>query len=417
MTSTVVINGMGCVCAAGNNVEQIVDSMLSGERYVCSAPPFATSHPHPYPVFSVTSPLHDFGLPAEDIVYLRTALLGLNAAQQALDNSCWDMKSLRSLKVGVCIGTTVGSSMDVEKFYADYRSGKTPDMRPVNCFYDGNPATIISKYFAFNGPCQTIVNACSSGTDAIGTATMWLRSGMCDVVLAGGADELCRTTYNGFAALQISSPELCSPFSVERSGLNLGEGAAVMVLAREEIAAEFQGKESLGYILGYGSGTDAWHLTAPHPEGRGLKQALNEAFSNTVKNINDDAVDDNGAIVERLAFVNTHGTGTRDNDCVEGAVLSQLLPKVLFHSTKGYTGHTLGAAGAIEAVLTLAFLRRGQIPASAGFSTIDPEIERTPVTENTTISSDIALSESLAFGGNNAALVISLNRSASGVIS
>jgi 3-oxoacyl-[acyl-carrier-protein] synthase-1/3-oxoacyl-[acyl-carrier-protein] synthase II len=393
MQQAVCVSGIGCICAAGDNLELAVDSMLAGERHVGTPPLFSASHPQPYPVFAVRSALPDFAVSAEDAVFLRTSLLGLTAAQQALDSCAWTLAQLRTLKVGVCVGTTVGSSMDVEAFYAEYRGALSPDLRPIDCFLHSNPAAVIRDYFGFSGPCQTIVNACSSGTDAIGTAAMWLAAGLCDVVLAGGADELCRTTYNGFASLQISSPQLCCPFSAERSGLNLGEGAAMLLLTTAEKQCQLL-QPAQGYILGYGSGSDGWHLTAPHPEGRGLKQALNEALQVSA------------VAPEQLAFINTHGTGTRDNDRVESLVLAQMLPQVPFHSTKGYTGHTLGAAGAIEAALTLEFLRRRQIPASAGFNRQDPELSIMPITQNTPIAGEVALSESLAFGGNNAALLL-----------
>lgn len=402
MPPIVCVGGVGCICAAGDNLHQAVDSMLRSERHVSPAPVFDTTHHEPYPVFAVRKALAPYSFDAADMHYMRTASLGLEAAHQAIKHSGLDVEQMRSVKVGVCMGTTVGSSMDVESFYADYRQGETPDMRPINCFYNSNPAAVISNYFAFKGPCQTIVNACSSGTDAIGTAAMWLRHGWCDIVLAGGADELCRTTYNGFAALQISSPQLCCPFSAERGGLNLGEGAAVLLLARNETIKQLALPQPYGYVLGYGSGTDGWHLTAPHPEGRGLKQAVNEAFTDF------ESFSNCAMRPDQLAFVNTHGTGTRDNDRVEGVVLSQLLPKTPFHSTKGYTGHTLGAAGAIEAALTLEFLHRQQIPASAGFTTQDPAVAVMPVTENTPLAGAVALSESLAFGGNNAALVLGI---------
>ncbi|MEA3464981.1 MAG: beta-ketoacyl-[acyl-carrier-protein] synthase family protein [Thermodesulfobacteriota bacterium] len=389
MPETVTVTGIGCLCAAGDDLDEAVDSMLAGERRVGTAPLFTADHPQPYPVFAVRSHVP---ITADD-VYLRTSQLGLKAAQQAFNQSGWDIEQLRTLRVGVCIGTTVGSTMDVESFYTDYQQALSPDMRPIRCFLDGNPATVISRHFGFNGPCQTIVNACSSGTDAIGMGSMWLQSGLCDVVLAGGADELCRTTYNGFASLQISAPVLSRPFGVDRCGLNLGEGAAVLVLESEQVRRQRQ-SAALGFIFGYGSGTDGWHLTAPHPEGRGLKQALNEVF------------DVSGVTVEQLAFINTHGTGTRDNDRVESLVLGEMLPTTPFHSTKGYTGHTLGAAGAIEAAFSLAFLRRRQIPASAGFTQQDPELPVTPVTQNTMVEGNMALSESLAFGGNNAALIL-----------
>lgn len=390
MSKSVCVSGIGCLCAAGDTLDEAVTSMMAGERHAGDPPLFKSSHPNVFPVFPVRSLVPKT---AED-VFLRTSQLALNAAKQAVEQSQWDLDELRKLKVGVCVGTTVGCTMDVESFYGEYRNGHDPEMLAIDCFVESNPATVISHHFGFNGPCQTIVNACSSGTDAIGMAAMWIESGLCDVVFAGGADELCRTTYNGFASLQINAAVLSRPFSVDRCGLNLGEGAAILVLESEQVRQQRQHIASQGYVLGYGSGTDGWHLTAPHPEGRGLKQAIHEAL------------DRSGVEPDQLAFVNTHGTGTKDNDRVESLVLAEVLPTTPFHSTKGYTGHTLGAAGAIEAAFCLAFLRKQQIPASAGFTGQDPEFSVSPVQENYTVTGDVALSESLAFGGNNAVLIL-----------
>ncbi len=388
MANRIAVTGIGCLSAAGNTLEQAISSMLDGERHGGDPLRFTTTHADVYPVFSIADDFEQVS--ARDV--LRTTRLGLAAAGQAVTQSGWSLEALRCLRVGVCMGTTVGSAMNNEAFYAGYRNGETPDMTPVNRFLGSNPAAAISRHYAFSGPTQTIVNACSSGTDAIGLATAWIQCGLCDVVLAGGADELCRTTYNGFASLQISSTKLCRPFDAERTGLNLGEGAGVLVLESDS-SARRRGVPAQGYILGYGSGTDGWHLTAPHPEGRGLKQALAEALR--VSRVQP----------KQLGFVNTHGTGTRDNDRVESLVLRDCLNGVPFHSTKGYTGHTLGAAGAIEAAFVLGFLQRGRIPASAGFLTMDDELATVPVTQVHEFDASLALSESLAFGGNNAVLV------------
>jgi 3-oxoacyl-[acyl-carrier-protein] synthase-1/3-oxoacyl-[acyl-carrier-protein] synthase II len=147
-------------------------------------------------------------------------------------------------------------------------------------------------------------------------------------------------------------------------------------------------------LLGYGSACDAYHLTAPRPDGAGLRSAIVEALATS------------GVSSASVAFVNAHGTGTPDNDRVEGRVLNDMLPGIPFLSTKGYTGHTLGAAGAIEAVFTAACLEIGKIPANAGFETHDPEIGIIPVREVTAVSGTVALSESLAFGGNNSVVVL-----------
>ena len=232
-----------------------------------------------------------------------------------------------------------------------------------------------------------------SAADAIGIAASWLRSGLCDVAIAGGADELCRVTFNGFAALMITDENPCKPFDRDRKGLNLGEGAAMLVLASEE-ANRRREAPARAYVLGYGSACDAYHLTAPRPDGAGLRRAIGEALACS------------GRTAADIAFVNAHGTGTPDNDRVESRTLHELMPGVPFHSTKGFTGHTLGAAGAIEAAFTVACLDQGRIPANVGFSQPDEELPGRPAGRITPITGRFAMSESLAFGGNNAVLVL-----------
>lgn len=184
------------------------------------------------------------------------------------------------------------------------------------------------------------------------------------------------------------SDEPCLPFDSNRKGLNLGEGAGIMILG--------SGNEDrkLGAISGFGTRADAYHLTAPRKDGKGLKRALSEALK------------ESGVSLKDLSFINAHGTATFDNDLVEGKVINELFPDIPFLSTKGYTGHTLGAAGAIEAVFTLASLNKGEVPESIGFKVPDKELGVTPVQEITTVSSKVAISESLAFGGNNSVLII-----------
>jgi 3-oxoacyl-[acyl-carrier-protein] synthase II len=292
----------------------------------------------------------------------------------------------------VIVGTTVGSAMNNEEFYRDYRAGERPGMEPIRRFLHSNPAEAVARHFGLSGPVQTVVNACSSGTEAVGIAAQWLRADRCDLVLAGGADELCRTTYNGFISLMITDTEPVRPFDRNRRGLNLGEGAGMLVLESEALAKRRPGRVR-ARLVGFGGACDAHHLTAPHPEGEGLKRALREALAAS------------GARPEEIAFVNAHGTGTPDNDRVESRTLAEILPGVPFLSTKGYTGHTLGASGGIEAAFTVACLERGRIPASVGCSEPDPELPAAPVVEATATGGRLALSQSLAFGGNNAVVI------------
>ena len=395
MNRAIAITGAGCLCAAGMNLEQAFAAMLKGERNPQPPKAFCSDHNVPYPVFEVLNPLPASRSGGE---LLRTSLMAVSAAIEALADAGLSNEELAQLRVGVCIGTTVGSAMNNEEFYAEFRKGTDPDMAPIDRYLRSNPAAAVAKHYQLDGPCQTVVNACSSGTDAIGIGAAWIRSGYCDVVLAGGADELCRVTYNGFASLMINDTLPVKPFDVHRKGLNLGEGAGILVLESTEFM-DRRKKTPRGYVIGYGSATDAYHLTAPHPEGSGLHRALSEALQTAAVR------------PEQIAFINAHGTGTQDNDKVESLVLSDTFPDIPFVSTKGYTGHTLGAAGAIEATLTLMCLEQQKMPANVGFQTADPQLPVQPVSRVTSIKGTVALSESLAFGGNNSAVVIALEDS------
>ena len=395
MSQSVAITGVGCLCAVGLNLEQAFAAMLKGTRNPQPPRVFSSEHVEDYPVFEILDPLP---APGTDRELLRTTRLAISAAMEAIEDAGLNAAELQQLRVGVCLGTTVGSAMNNEEFYRDFRKGDDPDMAPIDRYLRSNPAAALARHYTLDGPCQTVVNACSSGTDAIGIGAAWIRSGLCDIVLAGGADELCRVTYNGFASLMIADTQPVKPFDLERKGLNLGEGAGLLILESAASVA-VRGKKPRGYVLGYGSATDAYHLTAPHPEGAGLRRALSEALQTAALK------------PEQIAFINAHGTGTPDNDKVESLVLVDVFPAKPFVSTKCYTGHTLGAAGAIEAALTLVSLEQQKLPANSGFVTTDPQLPVQPVSEVTSINGTVALSESLAFGGNNSAVVISLKAS------
>jgi 3-oxoacyl-[acyl-carrier-protein] synthase II len=385
------VTGMGCICAAGADVPRSVASLFEGKRNLASPSRFRSTHPTIYPVFEVPGEFLPEKLRRREDLHL-TGKLALAAASEAISDAGLTTHEIGTKRAGVCVGTTVGSAMNDEEFYRGFRMGGNPDMAPIRRYLAGNPAALIAREFSLDGPCQTVVNACCSGTDAIGIGLSWIRSGICDLVLAGGADELCHVTYNGFISLMVTDGGPCKPFDRDRKGLNLGEGAGILVLESEDSHRERKAR-GRSVLLGYGSSSDAYHLTAPHPEGDGLRRALCEAVVS--------AGDRAGAI----SFVNVHGTGTSDNDRVESGVLAELLPGVPFLSTKGYTGHTLGAAGGIEAVFTLACLEMGKIPPSAGFSVRDPVLPAYPVDKTTVLRGDLALSQSLAFGGSNGVLV------------
>lgn len=395
-TSPVAITGMGCLCAPGPTLALCLESLFGGDRKPLPPRRFTANHSVSYPVFEVTDDLTSLRVKGTPDIS-RTARLALAAALEAIGNAGLDRELLRSRRVGVCLGTSVGNAMNSESFHRQLRHNEEPEMAPITRYLRSNPVDVLAREFGTSGPSQTVVNACTSGTDAIGLGALWIQSGLCDMVLAGGADELCHVTYNGFISLMITDDSPCKPFDLDRKGLNLGEGAAMMVLESEK-SRQARGKASRAFVLGYGASCDAFHLTAPHPQGRGLRRAIEEAMRLS------------GLSQGDLAFINAHGTGTKDNDRVESQIFAELFPGVPFLSTKGYTGHALGAAGAIEAALTVACLEEGRIPGSAGFTTPDPELPTFPVGSEMQVGGKTALSDSLAFGGNNAVLVFGMER-------
>ncbi|SHN61910.1 beta-ketoacyl-[acyl-carrier-protein] synthase family protein [Desulfovibrio litoralis] len=381
----VSVAAMSCITAAGTNLADTLIGIDNNTTIPIVPTWYETSES---PVFQANISFDP------SILYSRTVLLLEHSVNQAFLEVSSLFEQLKDFSVGVCIGTSVGASLNFYKSYRALKENKAPLLDEVFSFSISNPALALGHIFNCTGPTTTITNACSSGTDAIGVGADWIINGLCDVVIAGGADELSEISYTGFSRLMITSPEPCKPFDKERKGLNLGEGAGIMILVSEKVIKQLK-LIPKGYILGYGTCTDAHHLTTPHPETIGLKQSVNMALKSA--NISS----------EKISFINAHATATPTNDLIEGRCLKELFPNVPIVATKGSTGHTLGAAGAIEAVLTLAHLNRKQLPKTPNFFVKDPEIGISPTTESIFITGNIGLSQSLAFGGNNSVLIIS----------
>ncbi len=388
----VAMSGMGCICAAGANLPDCINSLFSSPP--APAPPrFSPFALHP--VFEIP----DHFLPKGQNVHSsgsRAARLALQAAEEALADAGLFPEMLVGKKVGVMIGSNVAGGVS-NRSLQPQGEGEEAEKRfrrpsPAERFLAINPARWIARHLNLSGPCQTIVNACSAGGDAIGLAGAWIRSGRCDLVIAGGVDAFYEVTYYGFISLMNCDLKPCRPFDVHRSGLNLGEGAGIMVLESDAMLAH-RGKKARAFLAGYGTASDAYHFTAPDPMAGGLRMAINDALSSA------------GADPSDIVYINAHGTGTRDNDRIESQLFDKVFPGVPFSSTKGYIGHTLGGSGAIEAAFTVSSLERGLAPASAGFSEPDPELPAHPLREHLPIHGTTALSETLAFGGNNSVLI------------
>lgn len=389
------ITGMGCISAAGATLAATLDGLDAGRRN--PLPPSLFRVEKGYPVFMCDLPEADDAffdiLPGRDLLRgcSRTVRLAAHAALEALAAAGFCPQDLAPLTVGVCLGTSVGTALEFYDLYCALRADKEGSLDEIHRYLRSNPALALARLLRLSGPVQCVTNACSSGADAVGVAAGWIRDGLCDIALCGGADALSRITYLGFGSLRLPSMEACRPFDASRDGLNLGEGAAVMVL---ESPGRSRGRRSFGTVMGYGTATDAHHLTAPHPEARGLVAALEQALSQA------------GLARESIAFINAHGTATPTNDAAEGRFFRTHFPGTPFVATKGGTGHTLGAAGAMEAVFTLAHLARGLLPASPGFAEEDPAIGASPTDAPLPVAGEVAMSQSLAFGGNNSVLIL-----------
>ena len=253
----------------------------------------------------------------------------------------------------------------------------------------GDPSRFLANYLQLSGPAYTLSTACSSSARALISGQRLIDAGLADVAIVGGADTLSRMPLNGFDSLESLSAGRCIPFSQQRDGITIGEGAALMLLTREpqEVA-----------ILGYGESSDAWHMSAPHPEGEGAKRAIRMALDHA------------GLAPDEIGYINLHGTATRLNDQIEAGVIHALFAgRVPGSSTKHLTGHTLGAAGIIEAALCWLILTRNLPLPPQDFSASTPDTSLPDcglLLAAHPLSTPVVMSNSFAFGGNNTCLIL-----------
>jgi 3-oxoacyl-[acyl-carrier-protein] synthase-1 len=292
-------------------------------------------------------------------------------------------------RVGICVGSSTAAMDEIEgAFHLHAETGSLPSGFDVfaSGSFDGLMRAL-RGLTGLEGPAAVLSNACASSGKAFASAKRWLDAGVVDAVLVGGADSLCQTTLRGFRALGLLSQEPSRPFSRERRGINIGEGAAFALVERKGEGPR---------LLGAGESGDAHHMTSPDPEGRGAQRAMEAALA------------DAGVSASDVDYVNAHGTGTAFNDAMEArAIRATLGPHAdpIVVSTKGYVGHTLGAAGAIEAVFVLESLQNGWTPASAGAEPVDPDIRLNVPAVACDVDLRVALSNSFAFGGSNVSVV------------
>ena len=399
MSARIAVTGIGCLCAQGGNGPDIMEAI--DHRPVLPRPPSTFTTPlREYPVFDVERTAERFlDVPLDPERFTRCVRMAAQALEEALRAADLAPGDLKGRRVAIVMGTTAGVTLSDAEYCKDYYAGRSPATGPYARFLRSNPSLALTRILDIPAIPFTVVNACASSTDAVGLGRTLLQAGMADVAVTGGTDEVCEVNHTGFVSLLIHSKGPCRPFDLHRDGLNLGSGAAVLILEREA-EAQRRGARPEVFLTGYGTFADGHHMTAPHPEGRGLRKAVAKALA------------ESGIGPGDLAFVNAHGTATKDNDLVEGSVFADLLaPGTPVVSTKGYTGHTLGAAGAIEAAISLYALKRGMLMKSAGFEVFDASCGISPSREPLALDKDYFMSTSLGFGGSNAALVFSRGRS------
>lgn len=299
-------------------------------------------------------------------------------------------------KIGIVLGANTGGILETEQFLKEILRGDPGDLNQVKYHKVSSSTRAIGKTLGIGGFRSTVSTACSSGCMALSVACDAIEMGEGDIMLAGGVDSLTRLTLNGFSSLLIVSPEGCRPFDARRDGMNLGEGAGILVLESLE-SAQKRGAKIQGLILGRASTCDAFHMSAPNSEGSGIFRAMSLALKNAALEPRD------------IDYINAHGTGTLDNDRAEGKAIEQLFGKdiPLVSSTKRFFGHTLGAAGALETIVCVLALQEGRVPANLGLDQRDPEINFQPLRKTTAGALKVALNNSIGFGGNNCSLVIS----------
>jgi beta-ketoacyl-acyl-carrier-protein synthase II len=332
----------------------------------------------------------------------RYAQFAVVAAREAVADAGADPDSWEPERVGVVIGTAGGGGGTVEEQHrvllAEGSRWVSPLLLPMHL--PNMVAGQVAMDLAVRGPNLVVSTACASGATAIGTACDLLTARRCDIVLAGGAEALLNPlTMAGFARMgalsRRSDPAVASrPFDTERDGFVAGEGAAVLVLRRAR-DARADGARVRARIVGYGASADAYHVTKPDPDGRAVRAAIRAALENA------------GASPADVDHVNAHGTSTPLNDLVEALVLAEMFPDgPLVTSTKGVTGHLLGAAGAVETAFTALSVERGVVPATSNLHELDPRMSIDVAAVTTQHKVGLALSNSFGFGGQNAVLAI-----------
>lgn len=400
MAERVFITGVGMISAIGNNVQENLRQLRKQQSGLGFTRHIDTIHKDVLPVGEVapdTAALAEMAGVKDTPGYTRTALLGLVAMQEALQSA--GIKDARELPTAFINASTVGGMCDTEKVYFDILDPNKEGtfLKYIDTLDCADCTQRIADAVGIDEYVTTISTACSSSANALMYGARLIRQGLVKRAVCGGTEALTRFTMNGFNSLKNIDKQFCRPFDQQRNGLNLGEGAAYLVLESESLVKE-RNVAILAELSGWCNTNEAFHPTAPSPEGDGAYEAMKNALKMSGRSIAD------------VQYVNVHGTATLNNDVSEGIALERLfgaqVPK--FSSTKPFTGHTLAAAGAIEAIFAVLAIREELIFPNLHFSEKMEELNIIPETtllENYPVKN--VISNSFGFGGNNASLVIS----------
>ncbi len=323
------------------------------------------------------------------------ALAAIGLAQDDFSASVAQLSSeFGSNRIGVVIGTSTSSIGRTEHGYRLLVDDTMPDEFHQPMVHNPHsPAAYIAHLLSIDGPQMTISTACSSSAKVFATASRWLEAGVVDAVLVGGVDSLCLSVLHGFHALELIAAERCRPFDAARKGINIGEAAGFALLRPADPQSPAAGIR----LSGYGESSDAYHMSHPHPDGAGAESAMRQALT--------------GAQLEpeQIDYINFHGTASRANDTIEANVVSRLFSPnhTRASSTKGWTGHTLGAAGVVELLIAVDAIGSGFIPGTKGLTELDPEINFPVQQDSEEGELRHVMSNSFGFGGNNCVIICS----------
>ena len=390
-SNNVYITGLGAICAIGNNVSEIHSSLCEEKTGIGKAGIMKIGSECEFTIGEVKLTNSELaamtGIKSDQP---RTTLLAVKAAKEAMINASLD--NHRNLRIGLIVGTTVGGMDKTELLY----SGNESPENFMPSHHCGYTTDLLAEELNITEYINTISTACSSGANAIMTGAKLIKQDMLDVVIAGGSDAISAFTLNGFKSLMILDENPCKPFSAERMGLNLGEGAGFVVLESEG-AANKRKANILCQVVGYANTNDAYHQTASSPDGRGPFSAMKTAIE--MSKFKPSEID----------YINVHGTGTDNNDLTEGLAIKRLFGENIpdLSSTKAYTGHCLGAAGAIEAVISVLAIKNKEVYPNLNFNSEIIETGITPVLQYSKKDVSTVLSNSFGFGGCDTSLVFS----------